>query len=212
MLAATWPKERLLWHLRERSGLYALTFVFVLLGLIMGAVAVGVLSPLQRADLLDYLGSFLSQIGQGLPSGPVLMRLALAEELKGLLLLWLLGLTVIGLPAVLLLLLVRGFVFGFTAAFLAQELAGRGLTLVISGVLPAALFILPASMMMAVAACRFAAQIVHARTGPRAVGLQAVGSYLMAALVPLLLIVVASALEAYLTPFVLSSLAAYLRG
>jgi stage II sporulation protein M len=118
-----------------------------ILGLIAGASVLHALSPAQLDELRQYLDSFLKNVGALAQNGQFPALKAWGEILKGQLyslgILWLLGLTVVGAPLVILLVGARGFILGFTVGFLVQDKAGQGLLLALVAVLPQNLFYVP---------------------------------------------------------------------
>jgi stage II sporulation protein M len=120
--------------------------VFIL-GMIAGSLALRALSPAQLDELQQYLNSFLNGIGGLAQNGQFPAFKAWEGILKGQLcslgIFWLLGLTVVGAPLVILLAGARGFILGFTVGFLVQEKAGQGLLLAMVAVLPQNLFYVP---------------------------------------------------------------------
>jgi stage II sporulation protein M len=118
-----------------------------MLGLIAGALILRTLSPAQLDQLQQYLSSFLGNVGALAKNGqfPALKvwEEILKSQLYSLGILWLLGLTVVGAPLVILLVGARGFILGFTVGFLVQEKAGQGLLLALVAVLPQNLFYVP---------------------------------------------------------------------
>lgn len=118
-----------------------------ILGMIAGSLALRTLSPAQLDELQKYLNTFLNGIGGLAQNGQFPALKAWGEILKGqlfsLVILWLLGLTVVGAPLVILLIGARGFILGFTVGFLVQEKAGQGLLLALVAVLPQNLFYVP---------------------------------------------------------------------
>lgn len=128
-----------LWlHIRQYWGIY-LTLVCVYgVGVIFGAVGSGALGSSESAQLHSFIDSLLANQPAGLDS-QFLLKLARDSFIimGGI---WLLGLTVIGLPVVYLIVFTRGFVLGFTVSFMVQAkgLAGIGLAF-ISMIFPALL-------------------------------------------------------------------------
>ena len=98
-------------------------------------------------ELRQYLDSFLNNVGALAQNGqfPAIKNLEgiLEWQLYSLGILWLLGLTVVGAPLVILLVGARGFILGFTVGFLVQEKTGQGLLLALVAVLPQNLFYVP---------------------------------------------------------------------
>ena len=68
-------------RVQRRFGWYVAAAAWSLLTAAFGVYAADELSAVQRSDLLGYLGGFLGALQHGLPSGPALMRAALAAEI-----------------------------------------------------------------------------------------------------------------------------------
>lgn len=141
-----------LWFTRQRE----IMIPFILItgtffcGIISGALTLRVLNPVQLEELRQYLDSFIQWIemlsGESihLSWGLKVWSEVVQTQLVTFGLLWLLGLTVIGIPLIILAVGARGFILGFTVGFLVQERAGQGLILALAAVLPQNLFYVPA--------------------------------------------------------------------
>lgn len=152
-------------YLRANIGVYVFCLVMFTVGVVFGALAIRVLSDVQKTELLDYLQVFLRGLAQtGQPAGgATILRQALANHWKTAGIIWLLGLTVVGLPAVALIIFTRGFVIGFTVGFLAEQLGYKGILFAFFSVLPQNLLAVPAILAVGAAALSFSLLLVGAR-------------------------------------------------
>lgn len=133
-----------------------------LCGLIGGSLILHTLTPLQLEELRLYLNGFL----QGAESysqvqGVDIWGQVLQVQLGTLGLLWILGLTVVGIPLIILIVAGRGFILGFTVGFLVQEKAGYGLLLAIVAVLPQNLCYVPALLAAGILAYHFSHSLLR---------------------------------------------------
>lgn len=139
------------------------SIAFFVLGVISGAVATKSLDPMEKAELLSYLEVFLTNLNNpGIDSLSVL-RMAVLQNTKTALLVWALGLTIIGVPVACALLFVRGFALAFSAGFLVAE-GARGPLLVLSGMVPHNLLAVPVLVLMVSYAVSFSVALVRDRT------------------------------------------------
>jgi stage II sporulation protein M len=189
-------------HVRENMGVYFFVALLFTVGVIFGAVAVKALTIEQKAELMEYLNLFLRDVAEdGQLASQDLLGQAVWSNLKTVGLIWLGGLTVIGLPLALVLLFTKGFACGFTVGFLVDEISWRGLVVAAAAVLPQSLLLIPAVLMVGVGATCFA--LFAARHGifsRRASVAQPFFSYALFFVVAAALVVVAGLLEAYVTP------------
>ncbi len=132
------------------------------LGILFGVMAVGTLSPADKTSLVTYLHQFITTTSAGLPVSPLLTR-AIVENLKVLGLLYVLGISVAGMPLVALVVFFRGFVFGFAMGFLTTTMAWQGVWFGMVAVGLQSIFIVPATMLVAAGALGFSWSLVAPR-------------------------------------------------
>jgi len=201
-------RDNLSEYLAGRLGYGALLAAMLLLGVVAGALAVSGLGSLERQELMDVLGGYLRTLagpGAAAPSAGLLFGRALLSHGKSLALIWLLGVTVLGLPGVLALAFARGFALGFAAAFLAAESGWRGILFSLAAMLPQNLLAWPALLMAGALALSFGVRFVqaHVQKAPFAFYTE-LGDYSLAMLLPALGFLGAAALEAGLCPLLMA--------
>ncbi len=204
-------RDNLSEYLAGRLGMGGLLAAMLLLGVVTGALAVRGLGSLERQELMDLLGGYMRTLADpgGAPPAGLLGR-ALLSHSKTLVIVWLLGITVLGLPGVLALAFTRGFVAGFAAAFLAGQSGWRGIVFSLAAMLPQNLLAWPALLMAGALSLSFGVRFAQAHWQRRPFPYYAeLGNYSIAMLLPALGFVGAAVLEASLCP-VLMALAARL--
>ena len=114
-------------HFRDNLILYFLVNIFLVLGILLGATSVKSLDPEQTVSLGDYLNNFVTAFPNLKIRPEVLTTASFASNVKLLLLIWFLGLTVLGVPIIFLAIAIKGFYLGFTAGFIIQERGLQGI-------------------------------------------------------------------------------------
>jgi len=197
--------------MRQKSILSPLVFASLLFisGVVLGALGLRVLSPDEKQELISYLRVFMRGLeSPGLPSG-VILRLSLTQNLKMAALLWALGMAIIGVPLTAVMLLVRGFVFGFSAAFVLKEVPSGGLMLFLAGMLPHNLVSVPALVILASFSISFSLALLKERPWLYG-GLLKMGTdYTWKFLLLSLGLFFSSLVEAYVCPYFLSKVQAF---
>lgn len=145
-------------HVRARLVPYALVVTMLVVGFVIGGTATSSLDTDTRRQIQEVLQQFfVTAPGTIVPSGELVARQALGGELvRSGLFMWVLGLTVIGAPLVLVISLLRGFALGFTTTFIIEELGWRGGVLSAAALVPHNLFAIPGLMMAGAAGLMFA--------------------------------------------------------
>lgn len=134
-------------------------FILFIMGLAFGSLAVQTLSESQKMDLSNYLQGLYGSVSLGLTSfsRQDMARQGMIDNIvKSSGLLWLLGLTIIGAPLILIIIFLRGFVVGFTVGFIIDEMFLKGLAIVMASVLPHSLLTIPAIILAGGASFSFA--------------------------------------------------------
>ena len=134
--------------------LVVVVFCF-LMGISLGAFTELLLSPEAKESMRSFLDFHLLLSGLTGKSLPDLFLVSAATNLGLLLVILLAGLTIIGFPAALLVLLYKGAALGFSAALLMDTLNARGVLLVLLTLLPPNLILVPALCGAAAASLRF---------------------------------------------------------
>lgn len=199
-------------YLRRHLPICVMTMLIFLMGIIFGSLAVKVLPQSQKAELAEDLRVFFRGFG-GIrqAAGVAASRQALYNNLKTILIAWVLGLSVIGAPGILVLLFLRGFIIGFTVGFLVDEMAARGIILAAVSVLPQNVFIIPAILGGCAASLAFAVALAQDRLTHKRVPVYP--QFLLTVVISAgaaLLLVLAGAVESYVTPVFIQLASKYL--
>lgn len=197
-------------YLRANTGVYVFCLIIFTVGIVFGALAISALRDDQKAELIDYLQVFLrGLVRTGQPQGgTTVLQQSLGNQLKTAGFIWLLGLTVIGLPAVALAVFMRGFIVGFTVGFLVQQMGYKGIIFVFFSVLPQNLLAIPAIIVIGASALSFSLLLVGARLQHRRFQfLEEFASYSALAFSACVALVCASLIEAFIAPVFIRLLA-----
>lgn len=197
-------------HLQDHAGLYIFVLVFYTVGVVFGALGVNALDPAQKSELGRYLDGFFQILaGETVKTNPAqAWQKGAGINLRTAALVWLGGITIIGLPLVLALVFLRGFVVGFAVGFLVFQKGLRGVLFAASAILPHNLLAVPALFVLSVSAISFAIFAYrHRNEIPRLFLGREMAGYTAILLAVAGVLLAASALEAYVVP-VLMRLAA----
>ncbi len=141
-------------HMRQYATFYLFTTILFLMGIIFGAVLVNSMGFIQKQDLSFYLEQFFQDVlKEPVFSTHTLFQMSALYNLKTLLLIFILGLSIIGMPVIWFILFVKGLVVGFTVGFLVNQMGWHGFLLAsgsvaLQNVLLIPVFILAASLAM----------------------------------------------------------------
>ncbi|USG63603.1 stage II sporulation protein M [Brevibacillus ruminantium] len=189
-------------YAKEHQSLYWFTIVLFTMGIIFGAVIVNSLPLSQRQDLFGFLQFFFSSLGEkGIPEPSLHFQQSLGYYAKTVAIMWVLGLSIIGLPMILLMLFLKGVVIGFTVGFLVNQLQWQGVNFALMGVLPQNLLVVPALIIVGVSGISFSLRLIKTRLLSKRDGIMShfIG-YSVLVIAMLLVLTAAATFESYVSP------------
>jgi stage II sporulation protein M len=150
--------------MKENLSLYVFVSVLFVIGVVFGAVMVNALSLEQKQEMTRHLGSFFQEVNGGLDvQGGASFQQAFGMHMKWILLIWLFGLSIIGLPLILILDFLKGVLIGFTVGYLVGQFSWKGMLFALVSVAPQNLIIIPALLISSVAAMAFSIYVIKNR-------------------------------------------------
>ncbi|PYZ94428.1 stage II sporulation protein M [Salipaludibacillus keqinensis] len=198
-------RNKLLNHLEDHRAGYIFTSVLLIVGVIFGAIIVNSMSFTQKNDLYAYLTLFFNEVEKGeFAHSKEIFTQSFAYYSKMLGFIWILGLSVIGLPVVFILVFIKGLMVGFTVGFLVDQMGFEGFLFAFSAVFPQNILLIPMFIIVASTATSFSIliwrQVIRRSHQP-------IFPHFLSYTVFILLIggllVIVSAFEAFVTPVVM---------
>lgn len=171
------------------------------LGVVLGAMGVHGLPGQEVDKMSEYLNSFLSSAGDLEVDGTSALLNSLYDHTVVIVFLYLLGITVIGIPVILAFILMRGFILGFALYFLIAEMSAHGLLLSMVSIVPQNLIFVPALLVGGITSLWFSLLMVNRFMDSR---VRIGSSFLKYTLVMggvFAVVMVAAAVESYATPW-----------
>jgi stage II sporulation protein M len=186
---------------RQNWPQYMLVLAVFLAGAAFGALGVNHLPVGQFEELSKHVQTYVAQVGQlsANPAGAV--RGKVFEDILVIGLLYIFGLTFVGIPFILALIFMRGFILGFAVSFLTQSMAVNGVLLAAVSILPQNLLYLPALLFGGTASMSFALLSLRRYTNFRIRLLSCLVGYTAIMAVVLAAAVSAGLVEIYFTPW-----------
>lgn len=205
------PMRRLLPNLRVYLPLLIFVFILFTMGALFGVLLVPALSIDQNQALSRFIGSFLQLAVQGKTAdiqGSFWNEVVVHAKWIGIT--WFLGISVIGMPLVMLLAFLKGMLLGFTVCFLTTQLSWKGFLLSLGALLPGNVVMIPALLISCTAAISFAAWLVKSRMNRIQVPIRKRFWLFTAVIATMLLLVPLVALiEVYVVPYLLKWMAPF---
>lgn len=110
-------KELILRHIYDNIKLYLIVIIILVVGIVAGVVFVNNTSAEEAQEIQNYITEFINLLKQGnrIDTGQLLKK-SLGDNITLIIIMWLLGSTVIGIPIVMGIVLFRGFCIGYSVS------------------------------------------------------------------------------------------------
>lgn len=184
-----------------------------MVGISSGAITIKVLNQEQKKQIIDFLDSFFRILREEQIDSRIIFRQSLMNNFKTIIMIWFLGVTVIGTPIIVAILILRGFVIGFTVGFLIKELGFNGFIFTLSTIFPQNIFIIPGLLIISVVSICFSMETIKRRRKKKLKisFAKELTNYTLAILLISLIIILGSIVEAFITPVFMHLVSEYVR-
>ncbi|GIP37558.1 stage II sporulation protein M [Paenibacillus sp. J31TS4] len=199
---------------REPMSYYLFVGALFLTGVVFGSVMVNALTLEQKEEIARHLGGFfdLVTLGTGFDAKQSFFD-ALGMNLKWVVLIWLLGLSVIGMPLIFALDFLKGVLIGFTVGYLVGTYSWKGMLFALVSVAPQNLIAIPVILAASAGAMSFSILLVRNRFWQRGGSVYASFlHYSSGAMVLALLMIGVSLFEAMVSPVMMKWVTPFLQG
>lgn len=189
-------------HFKKNFWLYVISLLFTCIGIVIGIYTVKYMGSFQKSDLNSYIQNFTSSINSGKIQKDALFFDTIKNNAPIIALIWFLGLTIIGIPIVLIIDIIKGFTLGFSAGFLINSLGTKGILVCLVGILPQNLIYIPCLIISSVLAMEFSLALLKENKGKNWINniWMRITAYSLSFLLLLLVMCIGFLLEAYLSP------------
>lgn len=192
-------------HIHEHIGVYLTISAVVLVGICAGAFTINGLSTSQENELGDYIGGYLKILQNQNINSMDLILSALKNNLTIFILIFLSGMTIVGIPFVYFFIALNGYLTGFTIGVLVKILGYKGIFYAVATILPSEIFTLSALILMSVNAVIFSKTIIKNLRGKnlsRTDFKDRVISYLLLTGLYVIVLFIGILFEGYLSPLI----------
>lgn len=150
-------------HIQENFWLYVISIFCIFTGIVLGIYTVKYMGSYDKTDLLGYIGSFGENIKQGNFKYNTIFMDVLKNNAILIIAMWFLGLTMVGIPVILILDVIKGFTIGFSISFLINGLGTKGIGVVLLGIMPQNIVYIPCILVFSVIAMEFSLNMLRDR-------------------------------------------------
>lgn len=189
-------------HIEQHLSLYIFIIVLFLMGIIFGTLTIHSLGHSQQTDLFYYFEQFMEEMKKDqIADTKEAFAHNFLHYVKYIGLIWVLGLSIIGLPIILILLFLKGVFVGFTVGFLVHQMGWKGVLFTLVAVVPQNLIVIPVILSISVISISFSMKLIgHLFGANRSHERPNIPKYMGTMVVMTLILLVISLFETYFSP------------
>lgn len=198
-------------YIKENLFLYFIAILILVVGIVSGSISVKALNVQQKDNLINYINLFFQKVDINALNSKLVLKYSILNNLKLVSLIWVLGLTIIGIPFVMLILFIKGFILGFTVGFLIDELGFTGILFSTISLFPQNIIIIPSIVIIGVSALSFSLILLKNKRGTEKYSIiQQVTGYTILVSLMALIIILGCFIEAYISPVFMKMMLPYI--
>lgn len=149
-------------YLQQHMPLYIFVTVLFMMGVIFGALLVNALTLDQQQNMAQLLEHFFQTAMQGFEgTSPQSFADLFSLHFRWVLLILVFGLSIVGLPLILIIDFIKGALIGFAVGYLVAQYSWKGLLFALISVAPHNLIVIPVLLISSVAAISFSLYLIR---------------------------------------------------
>lgn len=177
--------------------------IVVFLGLLFGSIYITILSNEDKKELLENVSLYFDSF-KNIPFQDKLniFKESFVKNILYFLIIWCLGISVIGFPIILIMIFYKSFLFGFSIASIFAKYKALGLYKILIYVFPGKIFILILSLILGVYSINLSNRVVNSCIKKKNLNFNAyMGKYFLLLLICIIVCTVVSLIDAFIVPF-----------
>lgn len=192
-------------HFEKNFLLYIISLLCIFTGIILGMYFVKYMGSVETGKLESYMQEFVKSFLSNKVSYKSIFLQTLKNNLPVMIVLWFLGLTMIGIPMILIIDIIKGFTVGFSISFFVNSMGVKGVWVSLSSVILQNIIYIPCILFCSVLAMEFSLMLFKNNFKSRwsSSALSNVASYSLIFLMSFLFMFMGFLLETYVTPNIL---------
>ena len=96
-------------YLKDNFLLFIIIIIVLLIGIILGSISIKALNTQQKDNLVEYINLFFQKVDINTINNNIVLKHSIINNTKFILIIWVLGLTIIGIPFIMLLIFVKAY-------------------------------------------------------------------------------------------------------
>jgi len=187
-------------YLKDKMPVAVFMVVIFVIGIISGSVAVSSMNQEINQNLFNYFTNFMQSFDSVEYEQAVFLNDVMKLNLFNLFIIWIFGISVILMPVIPVLIFLKGFVIGFSTAFLISNFSYRGIIISLFVILPQNLLIAPVYVLAGIGGISFSFKIINFYRGYTRLNFNDVFDYTFIMFLLGIILAIGVLIEVYISP------------
>lgn len=154
-------------HIKENFWLYVISLICIFTGMVLGVYTVKYMGDIYKTDLISYFQNFTEYLSSESLNYKGVFLNTIRSNIPFVIFIWLLGMTMVGIPVILIIGIVKGYTLGFTISFIINSVGLKGIGIAIFGVIVQNIIYIPCMIIASVLAMEFSLNFLKERIDRR---------------------------------------------
>lgn len=184
--------------------LYLFLLLVFIIGVLFGSIFITILDEQDKSTILSQIGTFFDQIRNNKIDYIGVLRNSLTSNLLYIGIIWLLGISIIGIPIIIIMMFVKGFMIGFSLAAIVAKYKIIGILGSLTYIFPHVIISVIVIFVMSYYALRLAFSLFKAVIERKSINFgEVISRYGLILVISMILMVISSILETFVSPYVI---------
>ncbi len=191
-------------ELSKKNNILILVLVVFIIGLIFGSIYITILSNEQKTTIINEVTSYFSNITKSnFADKTEILKNTLTSNLIYTISMWLLGISVIGMPIVFIMIFFKSFILGFSVSSIFAKYGFKGIIKSILYILPSNLIMLIFILFLSSYSILISSKIFNSAIKKQTINFKTfMGKYLFILVLGILISILCALYDAFVDPFV----------
>lgn len=187
-------------------------FVLLIVGIISGSIFASILNSSDKILVNEHLNSFLTSIEQNNLDYFSTFKNNLGQELLNTIIIWLLGISVIGLPIIIIMYFSTNFILGFTIGCIISTFKFKGCLFALIYTFPFEIINILVLMLLVMYSMSFSFKMIYSVIKKKTIDFKLmINKYLIILIISIITNIISVIYNSYLFPIILKSLITFIR-
>lgn len=184
--------------------LYLFLLLIFIIGVIFGSLFITILDEPDKKTILDQISVFFSDIKKNQINYIEVLKNSITSNLLATAFIWVLGISIIGIPIIVIMIFLKGFMIGFSVAAIIAKYKLIGILGSLTYIFPHYIISFLVLLMISYYALRFSFNLLEAVVKRKAINFsEIINRYTFVMLIGIVAMVIASLIETFVSPYII---------